>query len=74
MKKPKPLPMEQLNKLRPVNIRSLNIGDCVVASPTLDPFGGEVVKIDGLSERVAVRCAHGQIRKFSVTSVFNYSW
>lgn len=70
MKKPKPLPMEQLNRLRPVNIRSLNIGDYVVASPTLDPFEGEVVKIDGLSERVAVRCAHGQIRKFNVTSVF----
>lgn len=70
MKKLKPLPMEQLNKLRPVNIRSLNIGDYVVASPVLDPFEGEVVKIDGLSERVAVRCAHGQIRKFNVTSVF----
>lgn len=70
MKKPKPLPMEQLNRLRPVNIRSLNIGDFVVASPVLDPFEGEVVKIDGLSERVTVRCAHGQIRKFNVTSVF----
>ena len=70
MKKLKPLPMEQLNRLRPVNIRSLNIGDYVVASPALDPFEGEVVKIDGLSERVAVRCAHGQIRKFNVTSVF----
>lgn len=70
MKNSKPLPMEQLNRLRPVNIRSLNIGDYVVASPTFDPFEGEVVKIDGLSERVAVRCAHRQIRKFNVTSVF----
>lgn len=70
MTKSKLLPTEQLNRLRPVNIRLLNIGDFVVASPVLNPFEGEVVKIDGLSERVAVRCAHGQIRRFNVTSVF----
>lgn len=70
MTKSKLLPTEQLNRLRPVNIRSLNIGDYVIATPTFAPFKGEVVRIDGLSDRVAVRCAHGQIRKFNVLSIF----